>query len=279
MFRLPRQAEKIARTEFLKFWKHAALLRLDRVLIERHSPSGWFQALWSECLPLLVSKNDWRRFTMQAYGRMPIFSEDNHNRQLFDWEAKAIDTQFPIAPANVLVAAAGGGREMLALIERGFKVAGFDPHPDFIQSAKKRLSPENVCALEVAGYEELLNGIESIDAAAPYDAILLGWGSLAHVGEDETRRRLFQRLHELCPKGPLLLSWLSPPQLDRTRRKTRRRLQRNKILPERIRDHYDTHLGFIHLFDEGEIRQLAQENGYRIVLYDESLGQCHALLR
>ena len=48
-------------------------------------------------------------------------------RGLFPWEDAWFQMALPQPPATILVPGAGGGREVLALRERGYTVFGFDP--------------------------------------------------------------------------------------------------------------------------------------------------------
>jgi hypothetical protein len=46
---------------------------------------------------------------------------------LFPFEERAISQHFPAPPGTVLVGAAGGGREALALAHRGYRIVAFEP--------------------------------------------------------------------------------------------------------------------------------------------------------
>lgn len=254
--------------------------KADRFIIDGlPSERRYSKALWAELMPLLIPSSDWLPFTMQAYERIPEFASEEINAELFEWERRAITSHFPEPPGRVLVGACGGGREMAGLVRRGYEVAGFDPSAELLESARTRIGAAKRLALEKADFDALIRGLMQIEHHAPYDALILGWGSLAHVGEENERLALLEKLRGLCPRGPLLLSWLKSPEPGSQRLWMRKRL--SLIIAERnhARDIYDTHLGFIHLLDQDEIGRLAESTGWRVIHCNESYAGPHAVLR
>jgi len=134
-------------------------------------------------------------------------------RELFPWEADWLDADLPSPPARVLIGGAGSGREVVALLQSGYEVVAFDPASSYVAHAKKHIQGAGLRAYACGAYEDLLcpdHRLTSLVAEhAPYDAILLGWGSFTHMPLPKERAALLQRLMKLCPSGPLLLSfWL-----------------------------------------------------------------------
>lgn len=53
---------------------------------------------------------------------------------LFEWEAAALAADFPVT-GRIVVTGAGAGREVPALLERGYDVVGYEPNPRLVQQA------------------------------------------------------------------------------------------------------------------------------------------------
>ena len=66
--------------------------------------------------------------TAAAYTRKAHYAATWHqDLGLFDFEERALTEHFPAPPARLLVIGCGGGRELVALAERGFTVVGVEP--------------------------------------------------------------------------------------------------------------------------------------------------------
>ncbi len=223
-----------------------------------------FDVLRSETLVALVPPEDRGALTLDSYDRNALFRSLEHERRVFAWEREAVSRFFPAPPARVLVGGAGSGREVLWLCSLGYEVAAFEPAPALARLAAERCPPAQMLACVTAGYEHLVTGIPEIRRHAPYAAVVLGWGSLSHVADPGARDQLFERVRELSPDGPVLLSWI-PPKPSGPRRETLRAVLRGFGLRARSpNDSYQAHLGFIHSFDEAELELLARGAGYSI---------------
>jgi hypothetical protein len=73
---------------------------------------------------------------------------------LFPFEERAISQHFPTPPGTVLVGAAGGGREALALARRGYGIVAFEPVPSLAASLA-HFSGDLPIEVFVARYEQL----------------------------------------------------------------------------------------------------------------------------
>lgn len=69
-----------------------------------------------------------------AVSRESASTERNH-RGFFDWELRAVNRYFPPG-SRVLVAAAGGGREVLALRRAGYQAQGFECNPALVEASR-----------------------------------------------------------------------------------------------------------------------------------------------
>lgn len=186
---------------------------------------------------------------------------------LMRWESRWYERDLPAPPARVLVGGCGDGRELVALAARGYTLHGFEPSLPLADSARRALgNPGRVWTLS---YEDLLDGADAglVAAQAPYDAVICGWGSFAHLLGAATRERVLAALARWCPRGPLLLSFpfLDDDQLEHAKR-WRAPAQRWGGVVRRWRglpsvaiepEEFLPHAGFVHRFEERELSELA----------------------
>jgi SAM-dependent methyltransferase len=169
-----------------------------------------------ELLVEALSPDERRAVTIAVYDGSPFYDDT----ALDGWEAAWFERDLPPAPARVLVGACGTGREVAALVARGYAVDGFDPAATPLALARKRLPGARFADL---AYEDVAR--DGLPAGwGPYDAVLLGAGSFSHLVGDAARRALLAALDRACPEGPLLASfWLDEPEAaSRTARAARR---------------------------------------------------------
>lgn len=184
--------------------------------------------------------------------------------RLHPWEGPWLERDLPPAPARVLVGGAGRGREVRWLEARGYEVVAFDPAHE---------PRDGVLRL---GYEDLSSddpgpraaAVAAIRAAAPFDAVLLGWTSFTHLPGEARRLATLKALRELGD-GPLLLSYwhrdgdrLGVGRASRIGRRIGRLVPGARV-PERAADRVVTQAGYAHLFSDDELDALAAAAGYR----------------
>ncbi len=198
--------------------------------------------------------------------------------QLHPWEEPWFSGRLPPPPARVLVGASGVGREAIVLARRGFRVDAFDPAPDFAAASARALG-EGARVFELS-YEDLsaimLEGRQvagSELAAARYDAVVLGSGSLTHVLDPREQERLLRSSALLCPRGPILASFFGtaedPPPPQRTGHAVRlgrhlgRMIAALRRMPPAGSDRlsYRPHSGFAYAYTRQEIERLAAAIG------------------
>ncbi len=216
-----------------------------------------------------------------------------HAEGLFGWEERWFADDLPPAPARILVGGAGSGREVKALLGLGYEVVAFDPAPSFVARARRHLRGDGMRAFTCGGYEDLITSghalKELVDGHAPYDAILLGWGSFTHMPVPAERRELLARVASLCPAGPTLLSfWLRREGSERDRGRAFSLGWRvGGLLSGRAQDEGPdpgdqvmTRCGYGHWFTVSEIAELAAAAGLQLHRAP-SLAQpyAHATLR
>ncbi len=128
---------------------------------------------------------------------------------LREWEQSWFATYLPPAPARVLVGGAGSGREVAPLLAAGYSVDAFDPVPRYAAECATLPGIGLARCTDFAGFERELLGAPGGGgfAAAPYDAVVLGWCSLDHVLVHADRERLLRAACAAAPRGPVLSSF------------------------------------------------------------------------
>ena len=246
-------------------FRKGAVNRLNRLAIALESASAYSRAIANEITLQWGKPDDLTRLTVQAYNANTRYL-DPDNRGLFAWEEAILAEFFPSPPAKVLVGACGGGRELLALAEKGYDVAGFEPAVALTEVARSIVPAKRLLELQVASYEELLAGGSPLVAHAPFDAIILGWGSLSHLSVAATRLALLSTSRALCPTGPILLSWVHDAPSEEE-------LQVRQLLASlglRTRDArvgYSPRGGFSRSYSHEEIFALADQSGNRVLRF------------
>lgn len=202
-------------------------------------------------------------------------------RELFTWEQELFTLEpFPTR-GRVLLGAAGGGRELRWLADRGYEVLAFEPS-DLVKDAAQVAASRPKTRVVRASYRELVLGLESGDgplaepcAEGSFDAVILGWGSLSHVCESLERARLFDALRHRWPTAPIFVSFFL------------RRGEAENLVPVRLRLRrffsflgapgrpanglrFFHESGFAYAFTVDEIRQLASDSGYSIARLQEA---------
>lgn len=212
------------------------------------------------------------RLSIRQYGQsgaLDRYLDDQHNRSgLFGWEADAVHSFFP-SGARVLVAAAGGGREILALRKLGYRADGFDCQPDLAAIARKLLQQEHLdgVVLDAAPDEIPPN-------SGGYEALIVGWGAYIHIIGRANRIRFLRDFASSAQAGaPVLLSFF--PRSPNARRYDA--IQRIASFTRRMRLSGDrVEVGdvldgtFDHYFTESEIKSELSEAGLSVEHYAET---------
>ena len=202
------------------------------------------------------------RLGVRLYDAAPHYRDPG---QLFEWERVWFDKRLPKAPASVLVTACGAGREVIALTDMGYQVTAFEPAPSLLALAVQRVP---AARFSRASYREWIERKET----ARYDAIVLGWGSLAHVLGASERAALLSAAHRACPTGPILASyWPAPQTRPGQARATGQRVGRaisavRGVATSPTGDAWTANIGFAHGFSDAELRALADSVGRTLAI-------------
>ena len=207
---------------------------------------------------------------------------------LFDWERALIEMPpFP-RTGRLLVGGAGGGREAVALRDRGYEVVAFEPVAALVRAGVPAVAERPGALLIRASYDDLVRAARGEPsplapalAAAGVDGVVLGWGSLGHVTEEEDRVALLRAVRAIAPAAPVILSFtdaLAPdPRGSRTAalRRGLRRLFAALGAPARYRpgDRFTPWGGFSRDSDAAAIETLARSAAYDVVFIASNPGR------
>lgn len=138
-----------------------------------------------------------------CYDSWPLYRDETYNRGgLMAWEARAIDQYFR-ERQRLLLAAAGGGREALALTSMGFQVLAFECHDGLREAANRLLAGEDPPTRVIACQRD-----HCPDLAGTFDGLIIGWGAYMLIQGSERRISFLRQLRARVTTGaPLLLSF------------------------------------------------------------------------
>jgi hypothetical protein len=204
------------------------------------------------------------------------YSDDDYNeRGLQPWEAVAVDSAFPPG-ARVVVTGAGGGREVLGLLERGYDAVGYEPHPDLVAAG--------AALFDRLGHPDRLR-LSARDAFpaddVPVEALVVGWGSYMLIPSRARRVAFLRAARERMADGaPVLLSFFvrAPENRDIVRQARIANLVRRLRRRESVEVGDALRPNFVHFFTADEIAAELAEAGFRLEWFrPEPYG--HALAR
>ncbi|EDN70570.1 hypothetical protein BGP_4012 [Beggiatoa sp. PS] len=168
------------------------------------------------------------------YGDNDYTSCDYNRSGLFDWEDHIIREFFPLPPSSLVVVGAGGGREVLALMQKGYSVIGWECVRELVTVAR--------CTLAAEGFPETVyhaNPDQCPSCKENFAGGIVGWGTYMLIRGKEHRIGLLMQLAAQMSAGaPLLLSFYLRDETEK----------RFKFAT--------TIAGFVHFFTGGELPEL-----------------------
>jgi hypothetical protein len=196
------------------------------------------------------------------YARKGMYRAGDYNRGgLFRWEREAVSRYFP-ARGKLLVTAAGGGREVLALLRMGYVVDAFECNRELAGFANSLLTASGyppsvaVCERDVC---PPLDG--------PYDGAIVGWSSFMLIPGRLRRIRFLNQLRRAVRPGePILLSFAVGESGHRTLAAgcAFGNLFRRLRGAERIEPGDDLSPNFVHHFSREEVARTLEAAGFRL---------------
>ncbi len=116
------------------------------------------------------------------YNKTKHYTDDSYNlKGLFDWEKPYIEKYFSNAK-KILLIAAGGGREALALSKMGFEVDSFECNTIYLNYGNSLLQKYNIKnRIKYLPRNTIPGEIKK------YDGIIIGWGAYSHITGSKRR--------------------------------------------------------------------------------------------
>ena len=238
-------------------WLSGLLRRLESVLI-----GFWLGMLSYEDL-LIV---DDMYYVGQGRQHSPVDyrSAEWNTRGLFGWEQEAVTAHF--APgASLMLLAAGGGREVLALRRLSYAVDAWECQPDLVVAANALLSEEG---LEAAVRHAPRDTVPPGDKR--YDGAVVGWGAYTHTRGRSARVKLLRDLRKrVRDDSPVLLSFWVRRSADSSYRVVAAVGNLMRVATGGPRIEIGDYLGpnFVHVFEEQEIRSELAAAGFELICY------------
>lgn len=209
---------------------------------------------------------------LHTYDTSGWFAGKYHNFSgLYPWETQAIQQHFPKS-GSILVAAAGAGREMLALLKMGYNVDGMECSETLVQKANQYLQESGFSPTVKHVPPSTIPKTESL-----YDAAIFGWGTLSLIVSRQKRIECLKHLKKnLKPEAPLLISFFHHKGMSYSFKVTRAianfiryALGRPYITPG---DYMDN--AFQHHFTTEEIKEELLEAGFRMGYFNNDDFAC-----
>lgn len=232
------------------------------------------EGCWLGCL----SADDLNTITNGHYGKSRHYASTDHNLSGFlNWEKPVLDQYFRRG-SRILVAAAGAGREVLALRKAGFEADGFECNPTLLRASQ-----------EIA---DRLGGLPHVVPSTPdsvppgsavYDGLIVGWGGYTHIPTRRRRLIFLQALRQRAqPNSPLLISFLTRGESSPYETVCYRTARFSRFLLRGRKDHTEPgdHLEwgrYVHRFDRDEIEDELTSAGFQVVYYNQDTDYPHAV--
>ena len=255
---MPPQAPRLRVRLYL--WLYRWLQRWVRLLGILH------EGFWLGCL----DPEDFTGVTIRSFQQSRMYNSPEHNESgLFSWERETIDRFFR-PRSRILVAACGGGRELIALHGLGFQADGFDCTPRLIETSRQLLQELGICSNVM-----LCPANDVPRELGPHDSLIVGWGAYMQIPGSARRIAFLRKLHALVPPAaPLLVSfWIregASPDAGRAFRLAKwfRSLRGRRTEPLELGDHV-TDRGYHHCFAKEEIEAELKAGGFRMCHYSQ----------
>jgi hypothetical protein len=245
----------------LYLWLDRWLQRWVRLLGILH------EGFWLGCL----DPEDLTAVTIRSYQHSHLYGGLEHNQSgLFPWERETIDRFFRPG-SKILVAACGGGREMIGLHGLGFQADGFDCTPCLVETSQRLLQE-----LGISSNVMLCPPNDAPQGLMPYDSLIVGWTAYMHIPGSARRIAFLRKIRASVPiEAPILASfWVKEgesPDAGRVFRlaKWLRSLRGRRVEPLEPGDHV-TNRGYHHCFAKEEIEAELKAGGFRMCHYSQA---------
>jgi hypothetical protein len=143
--------------------------------------------------------------TAEHFDQSKYYASPGHNLSgFFGWEKSVLERFFQRG-SHILVAGAGGGREVLALRKAGFEAEGFECSVPLVRASEQIFE-----RLGESKYVTLCEPDRVPQGPRIYDGLVVGWTVYTHIPTKARRVAFLQGLSERAlPGSPLLVSYFA----------------------------------------------------------------------
>jgi len=206
------------------------------------------------------------------YNRSKHYSDDKYNLSgLFDWEKAMIEKYFSNA-RSILLIAAGGGREVIALGKMGFEVDSYECNQSLIEYGNALLKKNGIDAdIKYLPRNSIPSEIKK------YDGIIVGWGAYSLIQGNKKRRTFLAGLYPFLKKEtPLMVSFLWMEKKGKKDEIIKNISNFFRIFSNKDKTEPGDRLvpDFIHYFSEEEIKNELIQSNFRVIDYYSSDYAC-----
>ena len=207
-----------------------------------------------------------------SHNRNKTYTDDKYNQSgLFEWEKPIINKHFSNAK-TILLIAAGGGRETLALSKMGFEVDAYECNTSLIEFGNAFLQKNNVNNK----IKYLPKNSVPVEVKK-YDGIIVGWGAYSLMNGSKKRLSFLEGLYPFLHENtPLMISFLWMRERGRRDRIIKNVSNFFRLFGKRDKTEPGDRLepDFIHFFTEEEIKNEIAQSKYRIIDYSTADYGC-----
>jgi hypothetical protein len=208
---------------------------------------------------------------MHSFEQSAMYNGPDHNQSgFFPWEREMIGRFFG-SRSRILVAAAGGGRELIALHGQGFRADGFDCSPRLVETSRRLLANLGIPS------EVMLCPPNDAPSDLPmYDALIVGWSAYMHIPGSARRIAFLGKLRWAVPPGaPILVSFWARRETSPDEARTFQLAKRIRSLRGRRAEPLEfgdrlMNRGYYHTFARAEVEAEFQAGGFRLCHYSDA---------
>jgi SAM-dependent methyltransferase len=136
-------------------------------------------------------------------------SETFTSSGLMEWE-KDFYLRFLRPADRILIVGCGPGRDLLALLQLGYRAEGLDVVPECTETARRILEKRGLVAPLYTG------SIETISLPANFDVFIFSWFCYCYIPQSDTRIQVLRKVsRHLNAGGRILISYLPCAPLPR----------------------------------------------------------------
>jgi hypothetical protein len=163
--------------------------------------SAMHEGFWLGCL----NADELNAVTAEHFDQSQYYASTEHNLSgFFGWEKFVLERFFQRG-SRIVVAGAGGGREVLALRKAGFDAEGFECSLPLVRASEQIFE-----RLGESKYLTLCEPDRVPEGPRIYDGLVVGWTVYTHIPTKARRVAFLQALSERAlPGSPLLISYFA----------------------------------------------------------------------